>query len=61
MLLVDTDTEWWKHEKEYRELEKTLRRSKDQEIQREMKTIRLRDMYNKMLKEEKSKSSSTGS
>ena len=60
MLLVDTDTEWWKHEKEYRELEKTLRRSKEQEIKNEMKTIRLRDMYDKMMKEEKSKSSSAG-
>ncbi|CAK0884198.1 unnamed protein product, partial [Prorocentrum cordatum] len=44
MLLVDTDATWWKQEKEYREIEKTLRTSKGKDITTEMKAIRLRDM-----------------
>ncbi|CAK0798712.1 unnamed protein product [Prorocentrum cordatum] len=48
MLLVDTDTTWWKREKAHREIEKTLRTSKEKEIKAEMKAIRLRDMYERM-------------
>ncbi|CAK0808101.1 unnamed protein product [Prorocentrum cordatum] len=55
MLLVDTDTTWWKREREYREIEKTLRTSKEKEIKAEMKAIRLRDMYEGMEASESSK------
>ncbi|CAK0825490.1 unnamed protein product [Prorocentrum cordatum] len=46
-LLVDTDTDWWRQEKEYRAQEKLLRAEKEKQVQAEMRAIRLRDMYQK--------------
>ena len=52
MLLVDTDTPWWRQEKEYREHEKALKAEKEREVKAEMKKKRLQDMYKKMTEEE---------